>query len=167
MTERRDASLGMNRSITRRDFLYGIPAAVGLMAACGRQPGGAIQPSSAVDGEALRREINVGDDWYGPGGIGDYSSSHGNTPDVLKVAHQVRDRRFDDIAGQGIDTGEEYDLVIVGGGFSGLAAAHHFRRLNGAAAPHRAAIESQNTINSCVSRKNLVLKPYFQVKRLS
>jgi spermidine dehydrogenase len=130
MTERRDVTLGMNRSITRRDFLYGIPALAGLMAACRPQRGGAGQPAGVLDARALRREIDVGDAWYGPGGIGDYAPSHGNTPDVLRVAHQVRDGEFDDIAGQAIDTGEEYDLVIVGGGLAGLAAAHHYRRLD-------------------------------------
>jgi spermidine dehydrogenase len=132
MTKRRDASLGMDRSITRRDFLYGIPALAGLMAACRPQRGGAGQPtSSVIDERALRREIDVGDAWYGPGGVGDYASSHGNTPDVLRVAHQVRDGLADDIAGQAVDSGEEYDLVIVGGGLAGLAAAHHYRRLDG------------------------------------
>ena len=70
MTERRDAILGMNRSITRRDFLYGIPALAGLMAACRPQRGGAGQPAGVVDERALRREIDVGDAWYGPGGVG-------------------------------------------------------------------------------------------------
>ncbi|HET6278135.1 MAG TPA: NAD(P)-binding protein [Candidatus Polarisedimenticolia bacterium] len=130
MTERRDEQLGMRRSITRRDFLYGMPALAGLMAACRPQRGGAGQPSGAIDEQALRREIEVGDAWYGPGGVGDYAPSHGNTPEVLRVAHQVRDGLFDGIAGEGVDGGEEYDLVIVGGGLAGLAAAHHFRRLD-------------------------------------
>jgi spermidine dehydrogenase len=131
MTVRRDQELGMCRSITRRDFLYGVPALAGLLAACRSQPDEAGHPAGAVDERALRREIDVGDDWYGPGGVGDYARSHGNTPDVLRVAHQLRDGLFDDIGGQAIDTGEEYDLVVVGGGLAGLAAAHHFRRLDG------------------------------------
>lgn len=132
MTNRRDILLGMNRSITRRDFLYGIPALAGLTAACRARRGGAGRATSGVvDERALQRTIDVGDAWYGPGGVGDYAPSHGNTPDVLRIAHQVRDGLYDDVTGRAVDTGEEYDLVIVGGGLAGLAAAHHFRRLDG------------------------------------
>ncbi len=74
--------------------------------------------------------FDVGDSWYGPGGVGDYASSHGNTPDLIQTAHQIRAGRFDKVSASAIDSGEEYDLVIVGGGFAGLSAAHHFNRLN-------------------------------------
>jgi spermidine dehydrogenase len=135
---RRDRALGMHRAITRRDFIYGVPALAGLLAACqgarrpedaapgGAPPGAAADPFAAAQSPDLR----LGPDWYGPGGIGDYAASHGNTPDVVMAAHQVRDGRLDAAAvASATDTGEEYDLVVVGGGFAGLAAAHHFRRL--------------------------------------
>src|SRR5262245_13600794 len=87
-------------------------------------------PRAAIDARGMPSG-QVGDDWYGPGGVGDYAASHGNTPGVLDAAHRVRDGAFDALVAQAADTGEEYDLVVVGGGFAGLAAAHHFRRLDG------------------------------------
>ncbi len=43
----------------------------------------------------------------------------------------MRDGTFWDQAGAPVDTGENYDLVIVGGGISGLSAAHFFRKVSG------------------------------------
>ena len=45
--------------------------------------------------------------------------------------HRVRDGAFWSTAPKAADTGEAYDLVIVGGGISGLAAAHFFRKAAG------------------------------------
>ena len=45
--------------------------------------------------------------------------------------HKVRDGAFWEDAPKAVDTGESYDLVIVGGGISGLAAAHFFRKAAG------------------------------------
>src|SRR5260370_8838140 len=45
--------------------------------------------------------------------------------------HKVRDGAFWEDAPKAVDTGESYDLVIVGGGISGLAAAHYFRQAAG------------------------------------
>ncbi|HEV8201919.1 MAG TPA: NAD(P)-binding protein [Candidatus Polarisedimenticolia bacterium] len=148
---RRDAAIGMHRSITRRDFLHGMPALAGLLAACrtsgSRSPAsssgatgaaGTIPPESGAPGGAadpfsqqMPEEFKLPADWYGPGGIGDYAPSHGNTPEVVTMAHRVRDGRFGAQFAQASDTGEAYDLIVVGGGFAGLAAAHHFRRLEG------------------------------------
>ena len=46
---RRDASLGMHRAITRRDFLHGMPALAGLLAAC-RTTGAKTSSSSPGPG---------------------------------------------------------------------------------------------------------------------
>jgi len=139
----------MHRAITRRDFVYGLPALAGLLAACrvtreesgAARSGGIGTPAGAGPGPSgadpfapvpAGASLEPGPDWYGPGGVGDYALSHGNTPEVLKAAHGVRNGRFDASAvAAAHDTGEEYDLVVVGGGFAGLAAAHHFRRLEG------------------------------------
>jgi spermidine dehydrogenase len=47
------------------------------------------------------------------------------------VAHSLRDGNFWDHAGTPVDTKETYDLVVVGGGISGLSAAHFFRKAAG------------------------------------
>jgi len=66
--------------------------------------------------------FDVGPGWYGPGGVGHYKALHGNTPEVLRIAHEIRAGRFDNSLGDAIDSGEAYDLVVVGGGFSDLSA---------------------------------------------
>ena len=55
----------------------------------------------------------------------------GSHPGSFEVAHSVRDGDFWEKAGKPLETGETYDLVIVGGGISGLSAAHYFRKAVG------------------------------------
>jgi len=43
----------------------------------------------------------------------------------FEAAHKLRDERRWDLTGA-VSTGETYDLVVVGGGLSGLAAGHFF-----------------------------------------
>ena len=51
----------------------------------------------------------------------------GNHPGSFEGAHRLRDGDFWSQAGKITDTSEAYDLVVVGGGISGLAAAHFYR----------------------------------------
>jgi len=60
-------------------------------------------------------------DYYPPSQLGLRGSHDGS----WEVGHQMRDQRGWDLS-LASDTGEEYDLVIVGGGISGLSAAHFF-----------------------------------------
>ncbi len=59
--------------------------------------------------------------------MGDYTGANGQTEEAVLAAHAVRDGVFDSPSTFGVDTGEIFDLVIVGGGFSGLAAALYFK----------------------------------------
>jgi spermidine dehydrogenase len=52
----------------------------------------------------------------------------------FETAHALRDGAFWETAGKPIDTRESYDLVVVGGGISGLAAAYFYRARAGASA---------------------------------
>jgi len=113
--------------ISRRDFINGSTAIVGAaLAGCGSSEN--EDAPELGSGPADDYSFDVGEEWYGPGGDGDYRTSHGNTPDVLMSAHRIRAGAFDGPLDDAVDTGESYDLVIVGGGLSGLSAAHHFRR---------------------------------------
>lgn len=122
MTTKYDKELGLDQPITRRDFVYGSSLLLG-----GALTGCAT--GSSTDDPA-DYSFRVGRDWHGPGGVGDYAGSHGNTPDVVQAAHEIRTGRFRDVVRNAVDSGETYDCIIVGAGFAGLSAAHHFQRLN-------------------------------------
>ena len=65
---------------------------------------------------------------YYPPGLTGLRGSH---PGSFDAAHSLRDGTFWDSAGKPEDTGETYDLVIVGGGISGLSAAYFYRNAIG------------------------------------
>src|SRR5579871_1226011 len=115
MSQDRDRELGMFRAIARRDFLNGV--AIGIGAAAGET----VLPSLAWAGDGLAPQDTAG--YYPPALTGLRGSHAGSFED----AHKLREGNFSKSAGKPADTGESYDLVIVGGGISGLAAAYFWR----------------------------------------
>jgi spermidine dehydrogenase len=112
-----DKALGMDRKITRRDFMNGAAVAVAA----------AILPGTAVSAESDSSEPQ-NQPGYNPPALAGLRGSHEG---AYQTAHSLRDGTFWKNAGQAIDTGESYDLVIVGGGISGLASARFFREAAG------------------------------------
>ncbi len=119
LSGRPDHELGLDTDITRRDFIGGtcLGAGVALLSM------GSPRLSRANLQGFLPPSIKLGPDWTGPGGTGEYSSSNGNTHEVLNVAHDLRHGVFEELLAGATDTGESYDLVIVGAGFAGFGAA--------------------------------------------
>jgi spermidine dehydrogenase len=109
-----DRYLGMDRAITRRDFLNGMAMAIGASLVPGKTFGRA--------GEAQERP-----GYYPP----TLTGMRGSQPGSFEIAHSLRDGTFWKQAAKPQETGESYDLVVVGGGISGLAAAHFFRERAG------------------------------------
>jgi len=104
----RDRNLGMDRTISRRDLLHGM----GALAA------GAL----CTQHNPLFAQEHTGAAGYPPALTG-FRGSHVGS---FEVAHQLtRTGRRDWGTIQRPDS-ETYDLAVVGGGFSGLAAAHFF-----------------------------------------
>ena len=120
-----DRALGLDSSITRRDFLNATLLASGSALLNPLSP---VQLIAAQEKLSAQEKSSSGDDWTGYGGIGDYANSNGNTRAVLEAGHQIRDGMFESQPTGVIDTGETYDLVVVGGGISGLAAALIFQQ---------------------------------------
>jgi spermidine dehydrogenase len=119
----RDRELGMNRNITRRDFLNGM--AVGAAGAFGSPWLAELLTAQTAEASAQDRP-----GYYPPALTG----MRGSHPGSFEVAHALRDGTFWQKAGKPVETGEQYDLVVVGGGMSGLAAAYFYRRQAGASA---------------------------------
>ena len=120
MSESDDKKLGMDRQITRRDFLNGV--AVGT--------GGAVASSalSSLSLEGLASPAVAQDQpGYYPPALTGLRGSH---PGSFEAAHSIRDGKAPANGTKALDTRETYDLVIVGGGISGLAAAHFWRAKN-------------------------------------
>ena len=111
-----DAALGMETSITRRDFLGSALLASGAALLGGLTPAELLAQADAFTGY---------------GGVGEYSNSNGNTWEVLSAGHTIRDGVYEPLPKNIVDKGETYDCVIVGGGISGLAAALFFQRQAG------------------------------------
>ncbi len=115
----KDHMLGMDRPISRRDFIHGVGA---LSAA-------SMFPMTSFAEQILATDSNsvpLRNNGYPPALIG----MRGNHAGAFEVAHQlVREGQTD--WGKVIepDSGM-YDLVVVGGGISGLSAAHFYRKEN-------------------------------------
>jgi spermidine dehydrogenase len=122
MTEgNRDRLLGMNRRITRRDFLNGVAVSIGAL-------GYASLPAFSTAQSDLKTASHAAAT-YPPALTGMRGLAAGS----YDVAHALRDGTFWENAGSPTDTHETYDLVVVGGGISGLAAAHFYRQQAGKA----------------------------------
>jgi spermidine dehydrogenase len=111
----RDRDLGIHRKITRRDFLNGVAMTAGA----------AMMPWDLFAEQSASPEKSPN---YYPPALAGMRGSHSGS---FEVAHSLRDSTFWDSVGKPEDTGESYDLIIVGGGISGLSAAHFYRKASG------------------------------------
>jgi spermidine dehydrogenase len=106
-----DRDLGLHRPISRRDFVHDVSlAGLGLALPC----------------QALAHHTADGGTPYYPPTLTGLRGSHAG---AFEVAHALarEGKRFEDP--QALD--QAYDLVVVGGGISGLAAAYYYRKLHG------------------------------------
>jgi len=117
--EKRDHELGMDRRITRRDFLNGFGIAVG---------GGFV-----LENHEWLKAFGLPQSPFAPEKNPNYyppalTGMRGSTNAVMEAGHALRDGQT--WASAAADS-ETYDLIVVGGGISGLSAAYFFRKMAG------------------------------------
>ncbi len=112
-----DKELGMDRRITRRDFMNGAAMAIAAAATPHLFAQGTTEPQDRPG--------------YDPPAALGLRGSHVG---AFEVAHRLRDGTFWTTAGQPESTGERYDLIVVGGGISGLSSARFFHQAAGRSA---------------------------------
>jgi spermidine dehydrogenase len=108
-----DRNLGMDRPISRRDILLGV----------GASAASAFVPGQAFADEMLRLEGASGPDY--PPGLTGLRGSHVGS---FEVAHQLAREGQQDWGSVNEPDADIYDLVVVGGGASGLSAAFFYRQ---------------------------------------
>ena len=118
---KRDRELGMHRPIARRDFLNGVAVGAGGLLAADPLLAALLAEEAAPE---------KAPDYYPPALTG----MRGNHDGTFTYAHQLRDGKRWDSIGSAASTGERYDLVVVGGGISGLAASYFYRKTAGKSA---------------------------------
>ena len=121
--EKKDRELGMTREITRRDFLNGVAIGAGASLLGGALSSESLLAAAVLDEYAPEKAA----DYYPPARTG----MRGNHDGSFSIAHRLRDGENPDSLGEPTSAREVYDLVVVGGGISGLAAAYRFRQKAG------------------------------------
>jgi spermidine dehydrogenase len=123
---KKDCDLGMDREISRRDFLNGVTIGAGASLLTGSLGADRLLAAAILDEPSPEKAP----DYYPPAKLG----MRGNHDGSFTMAHRMRDGENANALGEPTQTGETYDLVIVGGGISGLAAAYRFRQKAGKSA---------------------------------
>lgn len=104
---------GINPNITRRDFLNAMLLGSGAL---------------LLDWPTPMKLLAQERGWEGFGGVGDYAASHGNTEEIVRIISKLQRGNYKLAPDNVIDTGETFDLVVVGGGLSGLGAVYQFKK---------------------------------------
>jgi spermidine dehydrogenase len=117
--EKRKQELGMGCPIARRDFLSGFGIAVGGSLA--------LDNTKWLDVFGLPRSpfSSAGSSEYYPPAL---TGMRGTTDAVMEVGHALRDGNT---WGAPTQDAETYDLIVVGGGISGLSAAYFYKKVAG------------------------------------
>ena len=121
--ERKDRELGMAREITRRDFLNGVAVGAGASVLGAGFSAECLLAAAILDEPAGEQA----EEYYPPAKMG----LRGDNDGSYTYAHKLRDGESPNARGESVDTGESYDLIVVGAGISGLAAAYRFRQESG------------------------------------
>ena len=128
---KRNRELGQDGEITRRDFLDGVALVIGgTVASTAVGSTRADAAETVVPGAASPAASGL------PGAGGGAASDPANYPPMrtgmrgfrrreMNAGHAVRDGRA---FAAPVDTGEVYDLVVVGAGMAGLGAAYFYRK---------------------------------------
>jgi spermidine dehydrogenase len=121
--EKRNPKWGMDRPIARRDFLNGFGIAVGGSLALGGTDWFEALglPRSPFSSQA---QATASKEYYPPALTG----LRGTTDAVMEVGHALRDGNT---WGEPTQDAEKFDLIIVGGGLSGLSAAYFYKKAAG------------------------------------
>jgi len=123
--------------ITRKDFLNGMAWTMGAaLSSCpltsNARSGDANAaklgdkgPDASARSYYMERGIMETDPRYYPPEL---TAMRGSHPGSFEAGHGLRDGANWDREGAARDSGEKYDLIVVGAGISGLAAAHYYRK---------------------------------------
>lgn len=119
--EKKTVESGKAGEITRRDFLNGVAIGAGASLL-----GASLTPERLLAAAVLDEPAAAKDGAYYPPAL---TGLRGDTDASYKYAHRLRDGETPGEMGETVETGERYDLIVVGAGISGLAAAYRFRKL--------------------------------------